>query len=160
MTATVKIVKREVDGEGDAFHTLEDASTPTKRLTQMMALNPEFQGCLLTNDRTNATPVDQETIVATANALFFRVDGILKDPAPAGDRWLMVFDKAIPVVNTDLPILRSPKITGDFASIDLGLYGLQAALGLVVAFSTTPDSLTLSTAGDGFFQYAYALPAT
>jgi len=161
MSAPKSSVTRTVDTTGDEIKSFQDGLTvPGAREVQGMALDPEIQGCLLTNGVTNGTAVDQETVTATAGALLFRADAILTDPAPSGDRWLMVFDKAGAAINTDLPILRSPKLVGGFASIDLGVYGIQATLGLVVALSTTPDALTLSTVGDGFFQYAYSLPST
>jgi hypothetical protein len=149
MPATDSSVTRETDVSGDEIHTYtaDDSSR-----VQSMALNPEIMGELLATGRTNATAVIQTEAKSGAGRLF-RAEVVGIAGGFAGDRWLMVVDKGSAAVNNDLPILRSPRLVGDFGSIDLGLYGQEFTLGCQLVLSTSPADVQLAPA-EGFFQWA------
>ena len=154
MTATPSSVTRETDASGDAIKSFTDTAG---REVQAMALNPETQGGVLTTGATNATPLDQTEAKGAAGWLA-QVDVVLTDPAPAGAPfWLLAVDKASAAVNGDVPFHRSPKMVGDFASVDLRLNPKPFALGCQLVVSTSPADVQLPGGGNaGFFQWAVA----
>jgi hypothetical protein len=67
----------------------------------------------------------------------------------AVDYYLMAFSKATAAVNGDTPIVRHHLDIS--SSVDLNLAnvgGIYCALGISVAISTTPDTLTLAASDD------------
>lgn len=151
MSATPSSVRRTIDSTGEeiATFTKNDGSE-----VQAVALDPEVMGEILTTAATDQTPVDQDTAKASGGRVF-RAEVIFDDPPPAGDLWLVLVDKATAAITTDKVFLRSPKITGDFASIDLGVYGVEFLLGCQLVLTSTPDEVTLPVGGNaGFFQWA------
>lgn len=120
--------------------------------TQGMHLDPEVMGDILTAGATGTTAAIQESAKASEGRLF-RAEVILIAAGAAGDRWLLVVDKATAAANTDPPKIRGPKLAGDFASIDLGAYGVKFDDGIQIVLSSTPNEVTLAPA-EGFFQWA------
>lgn len=150
MPATEATVNRVDDpSTGDDFATYQKGSGA---LTQGVNQDPEVGGTLLSWDSTGASAETNRVPSASPGSLFkcdVMIDTSITDP-----RWLMVFDKATAAVNTDVPILRA-RVSGGFASIDLGLYGIECASGIAVAVSTTIGTLTLPGAGEAYFQVGY-----
>lgn len=65
--------------------------------------------------------------------------------------YLMVFDKATAPVNGDTPRLSKPLPVSGAVTIgpeDMGGFSLGCLLGIGVAISTTPDTLTLAASAD------------
>lgn len=150
MSATATFVKRELDASGDSIKGFKDAAL---QVVQAMVLDPEVSAGVLTPFATDGTGVVAVLVNATARSVFrAEVNVIVAAPA---DTWLMVFDKATAPVATDIPILRR-KVADGFAVLDLGAFGQELALGLGVALSITPDTLTLAGANDAFFQGAWS----
>lgn len=149
MAATASSVTRATDQTGDAIATSTKDDT-TK--AQNVVIDPEVMGEALTKDRTDGTAVVQDEAKVGPGRLF-RAEVILIAAGAAGDRWLLVVDKATAATNGNLPILRSPKLSGDFASIDLGLYGDEFTTGCQLVLSTSPTNVQLAPA-EGFFQWA------
>lgn len=150
MSATPSSITRSLDSAGDEISTFtkNDGSE-----VQAVALDPEVMGEILTTAATNGTPIDQDEAKASGGRVF-RAEVILDDPPPGGSLWLLIVDKATAAVNTNVPFLRSPKISGDFASIDLGVYGVEFLVGCQLVVSSTPDVVTLPGGAAGFFQWA------
>ena len=138
----------------DEADTGDDFATRTKEsgaLTQAMHLDPEVQGDILTSAATDASALVQQDVKATEGRVF-RAEVILIAAGPAGDRWLLLVNKASPAVDGDLPLKRSPKLAGDFASMDFGVYGVFCSNGIQLVLSTSPADVRLPPA-EGFFQW-------
>jgi len=148
---TDSTVKRLDDVSGDSFAT-RDKESGAK--AQGMYLDPEIQGDLLTSGATNATELAQESVKAVAGRIF-RADVVLIAAGSAGDRWLMLVDKAAAAIDGDLPLKRSPKLVGDFASMDFGVYGVLCSRGIQLVLSTSPSDVRLAPA-EGLFQWDVA----
>lgn len=70
--------------------------------------------------------------------------------------WAMLFNKATAPVNTDVPLARVPvPITAGAAEIDYGQFGRPFALGIGIAFSSTPDTLTLLAGADCHYEVMF-----
>lgn len=153
MPATPSAVNRtDHPTSGDDFKVYPD-SNPTPRLVQAIVNDPDVGGRLLSWATTPGAAATKFLVASTAAGAIFKVD-VIMDPTVVGDRYLLVIDKATAPVNTDDPIIRA-RISGGFASIDLGLYGHEVTSGVSVAISTTPGLLTLPGANEGYFQVGY-----
>jgi len=153
MPASPTTVNRTDDPtSGDDFKVYEDTNTPA-RLVQAVANDPEVSGMVLSWAQTaGAAAVTAASISTTAGAAF-KVDVVVLESVTAA-RWLMVFDLGAAPTGGEDPILRA-RISGGFASIDLGLYGREVTAGVAVAISTAPGLLALPGSGEGFFQVGY-----
>lgn len=150
MSATATSVTREIDAGGTLIKGFSDAGS---RVVQAVVIDPEVGAGVLTRFVTAGVGVVAVLVSASARRVV-QVDVNTAVAAPA-NTWLMVFDKATDPVVTDVPILRA-RVGGGFASIDLGNFGHELTLGLGVALSTTPGTLTLAGANDAFFQGGWA----
>lgn len=136
---------------GDQFKVYDDTSTAPLKV-QAVANDPDVMGRVLSWYSSAASAEETASVSGNPGAVF-KADVVL-DSSVTADRWLMVFDVvgAPPVGAT--PILRA-RVSGGFASIELGIYGREVAAGVSVALSTTPGTLTLPGAGEGYFQVAF-----
>lgn len=153
MPASPTTVNRTDDpSSGDDFKVYEDTNTPA-RIVQAVANDPDVSGRLLTWSVTPGGNATSSVAIKTAAGIVFKID-VIMDPTVVDDRWLMVFDQISVPKNNDDPALRA-RISGGFASVDLGLYGRELLTGLSVAVSSTPGLLTLPAGAEGYFQVGY-----
>lgn len=100
----------------------------------------------------------QHSIVASGNPLRVARIHMLLKAGTAADRTLMLFDSDVAVVNSAVPIWRTPLpnpgagIGGCWDVFDD--FVIQCVKGITVAISTTPDVLTLDSA-NALFEVLY-----
>ncbi len=91
-------------------------------------------------------------VVKTTGAVVYRVLGY---NANASTRYLQVFDANALPANGATPLAVLPLTTKTNGTIDFGQIGLVTKTGLVVALSTTDQSLTVTGTADGLFNVLY-----
>jgi hypothetical protein len=150
MSATATSVTRQLDASGDSIKGFLDAGN---RVVQGVVIDPEVGAGVLTRFATAGTG-EVAILISAAARRIYQAD-VITAVGAADPTWLMLFNTTIAPVATDVPIWRA-RVGGGFASIDVGVFGIELTSGLGVALSTTPDTLTLAGANDAFFQVGWA----
>jgi len=105
--------------------------------------------------RTATNPAADDSLVAlAAPGAVGEVSVSLDTSAGASDRTVMIFDAASLPANGTVPKWRFPVAGAKAASYSFP-HGLDCNTGIVVALSSTEDTLTVATANEGYLHVQY-----
>ena len=145
MALTPETVGRENEAAGQAFAVLNDGSARHQSVVLADADgNPVAYG---TNYSSSAA--EDSEVIQSGSGVVGEVHGYLDGLSGLGV-CIMLFDASSLPVNGTAPAWRIPLLGG------VGTYfwptGFQYSTGLVVAFSSTHATLTVTTTSEGFFH--------
>lgn len=147
MALTKTNVVRDTDaGPGSDFATFDD---PGSDKHQSMVHSDEDGGALVFGVNYSSAALEDSAAISGATSVG-EIMAVLDNPGTATAVCAMVFDAASLPANGTVPLWRIPMSNGG------GGYsfpkGLTLATGLVVAFSSTLATLTVTTASEGTFN--------